>query len=165
MSYYAAALRDIDNPISEDYKPYPNDTMQVEFLQINKQFLLDRIAVWNQRYSVGNSKEQANITKIIAELNKKVSAYDAAIAQKAFTQSVDETNSAGLINSTPSSSGTISGDSSSGTVSGMTTPTTAAGSASASTKPASKKIWWIAAILAAVVITTTVIIVKRRKKS
>ena len=89
MANYAAALRDLENPVSEDYRPYPTSDMQVSFLQTNKRFLETRIQIWNDRYNVGNSKEKANIEKIVSELNKKVAAYNVAIETKTGTVSND----------------------------------------------------------------------------
>ncbi len=80
MANYEASLAHInDAATSEYYVPPAGDAMSLETLQKNQQTLIAQIKLWNDRYNSGNSTERANITKILAIQNKKLSGYNTLI--------------------------------------------------------------------------------------
>lgn len=80
MANYEAAFRDLENPVSEDYKPWPDGNMTLDDLKSNRNYIWARRTMWNERWPSGKKKEKANMTKIIAALDAKTAAYDKAIA-------------------------------------------------------------------------------------
>lgn len=92
MANYSAALGDLENPISEDYRPLPNTNMGIGILTANRDYLLARIKLWDERYVSGSSKERSNIGRIVPILKSKVDAYNIAIAshQSGISTPVDD---------------------------------------------------------------------------
>lgn len=75
--YYDAALRDINNPSSGYYIPYPTADMSCDDLVSWTTSLKSQIALWNSRL-VGNTNytEIGNINSILEIQNDKLSQYN-----------------------------------------------------------------------------------------
>ena len=82
---YEAALREIANPISEDYISDPNSTMSCDELVVGINYITSRVQLWTTRLNSlqyktfsGDRETAANISKILQVLNVKLQLYQTA---------------------------------------------------------------------------------------
>lgn len=101
-NYRSAALRDINNPISEFYIEPANGVMSCQNLSANYDKLQQQIDFWFSEINAGkNKKEEANINSIIAIQQAKQDQY-AALMQDKCTITI---NTGGGNNEEPKTSG------------------------------------------------------------
>ncbi len=82
---YEAALRDIANPLSEDYRPNPDSTMSCDMLTEGINYLTSRIQLWTTRLNSlryrlfsGDRETAENISQILSVLNQRLQLYQQA---------------------------------------------------------------------------------------
>lgn len=82
---YEAALREIANPISEDYRPNPDATMSCDTLLEGINYLTSRIQLWTTRLNSltyklfsGDKTTADNISQILTVLNQRLQLYQQA---------------------------------------------------------------------------------------
>lgn len=89
---YEAALREVNNPISEDYRPNPDATMNCDDLVEGINYLTSRIQLWTTRLNSlryrlfsGDRATAENISQILNVLNQKLQLYQQAHQIKCLT--------------------------------------------------------------------------------
>lgn len=82
---YEAALREINNPISEDYRPIPDGSFSCEQLLEGINYLTGRIQLWTTRLNSlryglfsGDRTTANNISQILNVLNQRLQLYQQA---------------------------------------------------------------------------------------
>ena len=76
---YEAALREVNNPVSEDYRPIPDGSMGCETLLEGINYLTARIQLWTTRLNSlryglfsGDRETANNISQILTVLNQRL---------------------------------------------------------------------------------------------
>ena len=82
---YEAALREVNNPVSEDYRPIPDGSMGCETLLEGINYLTARIQLWTTRLNSlryglfsGDRETANNISQILTVLNQRLQLYQQA---------------------------------------------------------------------------------------
>lgn len=82
---YEAALREVNNPISEDFRPNPDNTYSCDMLTEGINYLTSRIQLWTTRLNSlryglfsGDRTTAENISQILTVLNQRLQLYQQA---------------------------------------------------------------------------------------
>jgi len=90
---YEAALREVNNVISEDYRPNPDATFSCDMLTEGINYLTSRIQLWTTRLNSlryglfsGDRTTAENISQILTVLNQRLQLYQQAYQIKCINQ-------------------------------------------------------------------------------
>lgn len=90
---YEAALREVNNPISEDFRPNPDSTYSCDMLTEGINYLTSRIQLWTTRLNSlryglfsGDRTTAENISQILTVLNQRLQLYQQAYQIKCINQ-------------------------------------------------------------------------------
>lgn len=90
MANLEGDLKLISQPGSVEYRPDPNDLMDLQTLQENRAYLMQRLTVWESRKSQPGSRKKwvNNAQKGIDIMKGKIALYDRAISSLSSMLSV-----------------------------------------------------------------------------
>jgi hypothetical protein len=101
MANYDSAKKDINKSGTGYYIDPASSSMSCDKLKAGIDFLTPQIALWNDRYNQGNSKEKANISVILQVQNQKLNDYVALYRACGGTGTIPTTSTGGILPSNP----------------------------------------------------------------